>query len=133
MVVALCRHTAHWRGVCGDRPVARLSAVDCALDCDHGLVSGRHHQPTRGHRLGLGRTAALAAIRCAPAHPSTARRVDLDLLAIVPAAFAGVAWGILGGALPGISPSITMALLLPLTYTLDATVAIVMLASTYVG
>jgi putative tricarboxylic transport membrane protein len=52
---------------------------------------------------------------------------------IVPAACAGVAWGILGGALPGISPSITMALLLPLTYTLDPTVAIVMLAATYVG
>jgi len=56
-----------------------------------------------------------------------------DILYIVPAACAGVAWGILGGALPGISPSITMALLLPLTYTLDPTVAIVMLASTYVG
>ena len=55
------------------------------------------------------------------------------LTTIVPAACAGVAWGILGGALPGISPSITMALLLPLTYTLDPTVAIVMLASTYVG
>ena len=52
---------------------------------------------------------------------------------IVPAACAGVAWGILGGALPGISPSITMALLLPLTYTLDPTIAVVMLASTYVG
>ena len=37
------------------------------------------------------------------------------------AAFAGVAWGILGGALPGISPSITMALLLPFTYGLDPT------------
>ena len=56
-----------------------------------------------------------------------------DILYIVPAACAGVAWGILGGALPGISPSITMALLLPLTYTLEPTVAIVMLASTYVG
>jgi putative tricarboxylic transport membrane protein len=53
--------------------------------------------------------------------------------AAVPAAFAGVAWGILGGALPGISPSITMALLLPFTYGLDPTVAIVLLASTYVG
>ena len=52
---------------------------------------------------------------------------------IVPAAFAGVAWGILGGALPGISASITMALLLPFTYGLDPTVAIVLLASTYVG
>jgi putative tricarboxylic transport membrane protein len=52
---------------------------------------------------------------------------------IAPAAFAGVAWGILGGALPGISPSITMALLLPFTYTLDATTAIVLLAATYVG
>src|SRR6185436_1566715 len=53
--------------------------------------------------------------------------------AIIPAAFGGVACGILGGALPGISPSITMALLLPFTYGLDSTVAIVMLASTYVG
>ena len=44
-----------------------------------------------------------------------------------------MAWGILGGALPGISPSITMALLLPFTYGMDPTVAIVMLASTYVG
>ncbi|MGE3844127.1 MAG: tripartite tricarboxylate transporter permease [Vicinamibacterales bacterium] len=53
--------------------------------------------------------------------------------AIVPAAFAGVAWGILGGALPGISPSITMALLLPFTYGLDPTLAVVLLAATYVG
>jgi putative tricarboxylic transport membrane protein len=59
--------------------------------------------------------------------------VDLDLLAIVPAAFAGVAWGILGGALPGISPSITMALLLPFTYGIDPASAVVLLASTYVG
>jgi putative tricarboxylic transport membrane protein len=56
-----------------------------------------------------------------------------EFFGIIPAACAGVAWGILGGALPGISPSITMALLLPLTYTMDPTVAIVMLASTYVG
>jgi putative tricarboxylic transport membrane protein len=53
--------------------------------------------------------------------------------AIGPAAFAGVAWGILGGALPGISPSITMALLLPFTYGMDPTVAVVLLASSYVG
>jgi putative tricarboxylic transport membrane protein len=52
---------------------------------------------------------------------------------IGPAAFAGVAWGILGGALPGISPSITMALLVPFTYGMDPTVAVVLLASTYVG
>jgi putative tricarboxylic transport membrane protein len=51
----------------------------------------------------------------------------------VVAAFGGVTWGILGGALPGISPSITMALLLPFTYGMDPTVAVVMLASTYVG
>jgi putative tricarboxylic transport membrane protein len=56
-----------------------------------------------------------------------------DFLTLVLPAFAGVAWGILGGALPGISPSITMALLLPLTYGMDATPAIVILASTYVG
>jgi putative tricarboxylic transport membrane protein len=54
-------------------------------------------------------------------------------LQLLPPAAGGVAWGILGGALPGISPSITMALLLPFTYGLDPTVAVVMLASTYVG
>jgi putative tricarboxylic transport membrane protein len=52
---------------------------------------------------------------------------------ILPAAFAGVTWGILGGALPGISPSIAMALLVPFTYGMDPGVAVVLLASTYVG
>jgi putative tricarboxylic transport membrane protein len=49
------------------------------------------------------------------------------------AAVAGVAWGIMGGALPGISPSIAMALLLPFTYGLESSTAIVLLAATYVG
>ncbi|MBI1219919.1 MAG: hypothetical protein GC186_15365 [Rhodobacteraceae bacterium] len=52
---------------------------------------------------------------------------------MIPVVFAGVAWGIIGGALPGISPSITMALLIPFTYTMSPTLAIVLLASTYVG
>ncbi|MBU3739806.1 MAG: hypothetical protein FGM55_12735, partial [Rhodoferax sp.] len=52
---------------------------------------------------------------------------------VVLAAFAGVLWGILGGALPGISPSIAMALLLPFTVGMPPTVAIVLLASVYVG
>jgi putative tricarboxylic transport membrane protein len=59
-----------------------------------------------------------------------------ELLVTTPiavAAFGGVAWGILGGALPGLSPSITMALLLPFTYGMDPTLAVVVLASTYVG
>ena len=59
-----------------------------------------------------------------------------DVLSTTPAglfAIGGVAWGILGGALPGLSPSITMALLLPFTYGLDPTSAIVLLASTYIG
>ena len=51
----------------------------------------------------------------------------------IPAAFAGVVWGIFGGALPGISPSIAMALLLPFTYGMDPITAIVLLASVYVG
>jgi len=51
----------------------------------------------------------------------------------VPAAFAGVAWGIVGGALPGISPSIAMALLLPFTHGMEPVAAIVLLASVYVG
>src|ERR671918_790811 len=51
----------------------------------------------------------------------------------IPASFVGVLWGIFGGALPGISPSIAMALLLPFTYGMDPTTAIVLLASVYVG
>lgn len=54
-------------------------------------------------------------------------------LSVFAAAMAGVAWGIIGGALPGISASITMALLLPFTYGMDPTVALTLLASTYVG
>ncbi|MSP48700.1 MAG: hypothetical protein EXQ95_05165 [Alphaproteobacteria bacterium] len=49
------------------------------------------------------------------------------------AALAGVIWGILGGAMPGLSPSVAMALLLPLTYGMDPTAALTMLASVYVG
>jgi len=45
----------------------------------------------------------------------------------------GVAWGIVGGALPGISGSIAMALLLPLTFGMDPTVALMMLAGVYIG
>jgi putative tricarboxylic transport membrane protein len=52
---------------------------------------------------------------------------------IILSAFAGVLWGIFGGALPGISPSIAMALLLPFTVGMDATNALVLLASVYVG
>ena len=52
---------------------------------------------------------------------------------VLAAAFGGVLWGMLGGALPGISPSIAMALLLPFTVGMDPTVAIVLLASVYVG
>jgi putative tricarboxylic transport membrane protein len=52
---------------------------------------------------------------------------------VILAAFGGVLWGIFGGALPGISPSIAMALLLPFTAGMNPTVAIVLLASVYVG
>ncbi len=53
--------------------------------------------------------------------------------ALVPAAFIGLIWGVIGGALPGLSASVTMALILPLTYTLDPMPAIVLLASVYIG
>jgi putative tricarboxylic transport membrane protein len=52
---------------------------------------------------------------------------------LVPAALAGLIWGILGGSMPGLSASITMALLLPFTYTLEPMPAIVMLATCYIG
>ncbi|HEV7252731.1 MAG TPA: tripartite tricarboxylate transporter permease [Mesorhizobium sp.] len=52
---------------------------------------------------------------------------------IVVAAFVGVLWGMCGGSLPGISTSIAMALLLPFTFSLDPSTAMVLLASVYVG
>jgi putative tricarboxylic transport membrane protein len=52
---------------------------------------------------------------------------------IVIAAFAGVAWGVVGSSMPGIAASITMALLLPFTYGMQSSTAIVLLASAYFG
>jgi putative tricarboxylic transport membrane protein len=52
---------------------------------------------------------------------------------LIVVALIGLIWGILGGALPGISPSISMALLLPFTYTLAPMLAIVLLATAYIG
>ncbi len=52
---------------------------------------------------------------------------------LIAVALIGLSWGILGGALPGISPSISMALLLPFTYTLEPMLAIVLLATAYIG
>lgn len=45
----------------------------------------------------------------------------------------GVVWGIVAGALPGVTGSIGMALLLPLTFGMDATIALMMLAGVYIG
>jgi putative tricarboxylic transport membrane protein len=45
----------------------------------------------------------------------------------------GVVWGMLGGALPGITGSIAMALLLPFTFGMDASVALMMLAGVWAG
>ncbi|KAA0697257.1 hypothetical protein DTW90_21150 [Neorhizobium sp. P12A] len=52
---------------------------------------------------------------------------------IIIAAFAGVAWGVVGSSMPGIAASITMALLLPFTYGMQPSMAIVLLASAYFG
>ena len=45
----------------------------------------------------------------------------------------GVCVGILGGAIPGISPSMAVALLLPMTYAMSPTVALIMLMGIYIG
>ena len=45
----------------------------------------------------------------------------------------GVLWGTIGGMIPGINATIAMALLLPFTYTMDHTVAVMMLAGVYCG
>jgi TctA family transporter len=48
-------------------------------------------------------------------------------------AFFGAMLGTLIGVLPGISPVATIAMLLPSTYALDATPALIMLAGIYYG
>lgn len=45
----------------------------------------------------------------------------------------GVAVGILGGAMPGINASITTALLLPFTYSMEPTEALMLLVGVYIG
>jgi putative tricarboxylic transport membrane protein len=47
--------------------------------------------------------------------------------------FIGCFWGSIVGVLPGLGPLAGMALLLPLTYTLDATGAIIMLSAIFYG
>lgn len=45
----------------------------------------------------------------------------------------GVAVGLIGGALPGISASVAIALVLPLTFTLDPTSALILLGAIYMA
>lgn len=45
----------------------------------------------------------------------------------------GVAWGTIGGMIPGINATIAMALLLPFTYSMNHTTALMMLAGVYCG
>ena len=59
-----------------------------------------------------------------------ANLLDLELILLCAA---GVVIGILGGAIPGISPSMAVALMLPLTFKMDATTGIVMLMGIYTG
>jgi putative tricarboxylic transport membrane protein len=47
--------------------------------------------------------------------------------------FAGVTLGTIVGVLPGIGPALTVALLLPVTYGLDPTAALIMFAGIYYG
>ena len=47
--------------------------------------------------------------------------------------FLGVLIGTLVGVLPGLGPVATLALLLPITYSLDPTAAVIMLAGIYYG
>ena len=56
----------------------------------------------------------------------------LDIQVILLCA-AGVVIGILGGAIPGISPSMAVALMLPLTFKMDATTGVIMLMGIYTG
>lgn len=57
----------------------------------------------------------------------------LTSLPILLAAMAGVLWGMCGGALPGISTAIAMSLVLPFTYGMDPSAALVLLGAIYIG
>lgn len=57
----------------------------------------------------------------------------LALLALVWPALTGAALGTLVGVLPGIGPAATMALLLPVSFSMEATSAIVLLCGVYFG
>ena len=48
-------------------------------------------------------------------------------------ALAGASLGTAVGVLPGIGPALTVALLLPVTYGLDPTAALIMFAGIYYG
>ncbi|WP_246702433.1 tripartite tricarboxylate transporter permease [Starkeya sp. ORNL1] len=52
---------------------------------------------------------------------------------VLMAAIAGVLWGMCGGALPGISTAIAMSLVLPFTYGMDPSAALVLLGAIYIG
>ena len=53
----------------------------------------------------------------------------IPLLTIV----SGVSFGILVGAMPGLSPSMGVALLVPFTYAMSPTLAIILLAAVYLA
>lgn len=55
---------------------------------------------------------------------------DTYLIAMI---FLGVLVGMIGGALPGISPSITVALLLPVAFSLDPLMSLVVLGAVYMA
>jgi putative tricarboxylic transport membrane protein len=56
-----------------------------------------------------------------------------ELLALLPPALTGAALGTLVGVLPGIGPAATMALLLPVSFAMEAQAAIVLLCGVYFG
>lgn len=45
----------------------------------------------------------------------------------------GVMMGIIAGAMPGLSPSMGVALLVPFTYTMSPTLALILLVSIYIA
>src|SRR5262249_3205469 len=147
---------AAWRGDLRDVRVLRACAGTAGLSADGrhraDLSRGRHRAPMAG-RHGCLRPRAGArhvlALRHAVASAAAARPVRLLMLdvlhnlalafsvALSPAvlfyAFIGCVIGTLVGVLPGVGPLAGISLLLPATFGMDATRAIVMLAGIYYG
>src|SRR5215813_11133426 len=115
---------SRWNERTSSTPQALVSVSRCSPTCCSARSSNR-----RCHAASSGSSAAVeATLDSLILGFSVAFRPDVLLYA-----FLGCLVGTLVGMLPGVGPLAGISMLLPVTYGLDATKAIVMLAGIYYG